>query len=315
LKENFNQTKVINHLKNSLKIEMECPECHSKNLVWDYKRGECYCEDCGLVIEDAVIDTRPEWRYFSQEERAERERCGAPETYRIHDKGLGSPPRMMRHGAITHLTSSEESRMIYALIELERISSALGVPPFLREEAAKMLREIRSKIHSSEEVKKKIAYRGADSIVPAVIYIVCRKNGLARPLKDVTKVSKVSLRKISHAYKGILRALNIQLRPPSPSDFVPAICSSLGLGGDVRAIAQHIISSARAEALNGKNPICVAASAIYIAAFLCGKHIPQRKIAEAAGISEVTIRNLYRDLIKEHNITVVPKQRKVIVHG
>lgn len=45
--------------------------------------------------------------------------------------------------------------MIYALIELERISSALGVPPFLREEAAKMLREIRSKIHSSEEVKKK----------------------------------------------------------------------------------------------------------------------------------------------------------------
>jgi len=293
---------------------MECPECHSKNLVWDYKRGECYCEDCGLVIEDAIIDTRPEWRYFSQEEREERERCGAPETYRIHDKGLGTPPRMMRHGAVTHLTSSEESRMIYALIELERISSALGVPTFLREEAAKMLREIRSKILSNEEAKKKLAYRGADSIVPAVIYIVCRKNGLARPLKDVAKVSKVSLRKISHAYKGILRALNIQLRPPSPSDFVPAICSSLGLGGDVRAAAQHIISSARAEALNGKNPICVAASAIWIAAFLCGKHIPQKKIAEAAGISEITIRNRYRDLIKEHNITIVPKQRKVIIH-
>ena len=296
-------------------MEMECPECHSKNLVWDYKRGECYCEDCGLVIEDAVIDTRPEWRYFSQEEREERERCGAPETYRIHDKGLGSPPRMMRHGAITHLTSSEESRMIYALIELERISSALGVPPFLREEAAKMLREIRSKIHSSEEVKKKIAYRGVDCIVPAVIYIVCRKNGLARPLKDVTKVSKVSLRKISQAYKGILRALNIQLRPPSPSDFVPAICSSLGLDGEVRAYAQHIISSASKDALNGKNPICVAASAIYIAAFLCGKHVPQKKIAEAAGVSEVSIRNLYRNLIKEHNITVVPKQRRVIING
>ena len=296
-------------------MEMECPECHSKNLVWDYKRGECYCEDCGLVIEDAIIDTRPEWRYFSQEERKERERCGAPETYRIHDKGLGSPPRMMRHGAVTHLTSSEESRMIYALIELERISSALGVPTFLREEAAKMLREIRSKMHSSEEAKKKLAYRGADSIVPAVIYIVCRKNGLARPLKDVAKVSKVSLRKISQAYKSILRALNIQLRPPSPSDFVPSLCSSLGLGGDVRAIAEHIISSAGEEVTNGKNPICVAASAIYIAAFICGKHIPQQKVAETAGVSEVTIRRLYRDLIEKHNITVLPKQRKVIVYG
>ena len=205
--------------------------------------------------------------------------------------------------------------MIYALTELERISSALGVPTFLREEAAKMLREIRSKIHSSEEVKKKIAYRGADSIVPAVIYIVCRKYCLPRPLKEVAKVSKASLRKISRTYRGILRALNIQLRPPSPSDFIHALCSYLQLDGEVRAIAQHIISSAGEEVTNGKNPICVAASAIYIAAFLCGKHVPQRKIAEAAGVSEVSIRNLYRNLIKEHNITVVPKQRRVIVHG
>ena len=315
MKENFSQTKVINHPKISLKVEMECPECHSKNLVWDYKRGECYCENCGLVIEDALIDTRPEWRYFSQREREERERCGAPETYRIHDKGLGTPPRMMKHRTITHLTSAEESRMIYALIELERISSALGVPTFLREEAAKMLREIRSKILSNEEAKKKLAYRGADSVVPAVVYIVCRKNGVARSLNEVVKVSKVPKRRIANAYKGILRALNMQLRPPSPSDYVSTICSALGLGGEVRAVAEHIISSAGEEVTDGKNPICVAASAIWIAAFLCGKHIPQRKVAEAAGVSEATIRKLYKDLIEKHNITVLPKQRRVIING
>jgi len=310
LKENFNQTKVINHPKTPLKIEMECPECHSKNLVWDYGRGECYCEDCGLVIEDALIDTRPEWRYFSQREREERERCGAPETYRIHDKGLGTPPRMMKHRTITHLTSAEESWMIYALIELERISSALGIPKFLREEAAKMLREILS----SKETEKKLTYIGADSIVPSVIYIVCRRNGIPRSLNDIVKVSKVPKRRISHTYKSILRALNIQLRPLSPSDFIPVICSSLGLSGDVCAIAQHILSTAK-DVIGGKNPLGVAASAIYVAAFLCGKHVTQKEVAEAAGISEVSIRNIYRDLIRKHNITIVPKQRRVIING
>ncbi len=296
------QTKVINYPKTSLKVEMECPECHSKNLVWDYKRGECYCENCGLVIEDAIIDTRPEWRYFTQEERRERERCGAPETFRIHDKGLGT----VSHGAVTHLLSSDERQMIYALIELERISSALGLPSFLREEAAKMLHDILS--------PEKPTHRGIDSIVPAVIYIVCRRNGIPRSLNDIVKVSKVPKRRISHTYKSILRALNIQLRPPSPSDFIPVLCSSLGLSGDVCAIAQHILSTAK-DVIGGKNPLGVAASAIYVAAFLCGKHVTQKEVAEAAGISEVSIRNIYRDLIRKHNITIVPKQRRVIING
>jgi len=285
---------------------MECPECHSKNLVWDYKRGECYCENCGLVIEDAIIDTRPEWRYFTQEERRERERCGAPETFRIHDKGLGT----VTHGAVTHLLSSEERRMIYALTELERISSALGLPTFLREEAAKMLRVVLS----SKETEKKLTYIGADSIVPAVIYIVCRRNGIPRSLNDIVKVSKVPKRRISHTYRSILRALNIQLRPPSPSDFIPALCSSLGLGGEVRAIAQHILSTAE-DAIKARNPLCVAASAVYVAAFVCGKHVTQKEVAKAAGVSDAAIRNIYRDLTTKHNITIVPKQRRVIING
>ena len=218
---------------------------------------------------------------------------------------------MMKHFTLAHLTSAEESRMIYALTELERISSALGIPTFLREEAAKMLREV----ISSKEAQKKLAYRGFDSIVPALIYIVCRRNGFPRSLNALVKVSKVPKQKIAHTYKSILRALNIQMRPPSPSDFVSAICSSLGLDGEVCAFAKHILSTADKKTIGWKNPLSVAASAIYVAAFLCGKHVTQKEVAKAAGISDVSIRNLYRDLIKGHNITIVPKQRRVIVHG
>lgn len=35
-----------------MKISMECPSCHSHKLVWDYKRSELSCKDCGLVLSE-----------------------------------------------------------------------------------------------------------------------------------------------------------------------------------------------------------------------------------------------------------------------
>ena len=46
----------------------------------------------------------------------------------------------------------------------------------------------------------------------------------------------------------------------------------------------------------------IAASIIYIASVLCGKRRTQREVAEVAGVTEVTIRNRYKELIQNLNI-------------
>ena len=58
-------------MKNSEKVPeidleelTECPECDSEHIVRDYKRGEVTCRNCGLVVDDQVIDQGPEWRAF-----------------------------------------------------------------------------------------------------------------------------------------------------------------------------------------------------------------------------------------------------------
>ena len=68
----------------------KCPECNSSDLRYDYERAEISCNNCGLVIEEEIIDQGPEWRAFDHEQRNARTRTGAPKTYTIHDKGLST---------------------------------------------------------------------------------------------------------------------------------------------------------------------------------------------------------------------------------
>ena len=47
---------------------VKCPECGSRSLTRDETRGEVTCDDCGLVLEDNVIDQGAVWRVFSPEQ-------------------------------------------------------------------------------------------------------------------------------------------------------------------------------------------------------------------------------------------------------
>jgi RNA polymerase subunit RPABC4/transcription elongation factor Spt4 len=64
--------------KEKQKIEeiSQCPKCGSKNLSKDYSRAELICKDCGLVIDEELIDHGPEWRAFDSEQREKRARTG-----------------------------------------------------------------------------------------------------------------------------------------------------------------------------------------------------------------------------------------------
>src|SRR3989442_10174461 len=78
-----------------VEITTQCPECHGDHLVRDYSRAEIVCEDCGLVLDDMIIDEGPEWRAFDSEQRETRGRAGAPRTLMGPAQGLsplGAPP-------------------------------------------------------------------------------------------------------------------------------------------------------------------------------------------------------------------------------
>jgi len=71
------------------------------------------------------------------------------------------------------------------------------------------------------------------------------------------------------------------------------------LQGKVEVIASKILSAARELRLtSGRGPKGIAAAATYIASTLTGQTMTQREIAEIAQVTEVTIRNRYKEMIR-----------------
>ena len=286
---------------------IECPECGSKSLIRDYGKAEIFCADCGLVITENIVDPGPEWRAFDSEQTSKRARVGAPMTYRIHDKGLStvvtwSPGqgqnKLNKWQQRTHIANTTERSFIFALSEIDRMACALRLPVNIREAASMLYRKAMK--------KRLIRGRSIEGITSALLYITCRQYGVPRTLEEVREISRVGQKEISRAYRFLLRELDLKVSPASPIDFVPRFCSLLNLGGDIRSKAVEIIKKAtEAELTNGRGPIGIAAAAIYIAAILSGEHRTQKEVSDVTGVTEVTIRNRYKELSEQLEIDVL----------
>jgi transcription initiation factor TFIIB len=82
-----------------------------------------------------------------------------------------------------------------------------------------------------------------------------------------------------------------------PVKCVARIASKSGLSEKTKREATKILK--RAEEIkisSGKDPMGLAAAALYVACVSNGENKTQRDVAEAAGVTEVTIRNRYKGL-------------------
>ena len=179
--------------------------------------------------------------------------------------------------------------MAFALGEIDRCSSTLGIPRPVREDAAY--------IYRNAAKKGLIRGRSIESVAATSVYTACRRCEKPRTLEEISEASNVSKKQIGKTYRFILRELKIKLNPTSPSDYSPRFASTLGLSGEVQAKAIAIINKAKDCGLcSGKGPTGLAAAAIYIASVLLNDRRTQSDIADVAGVTEVTIRNRYKEL-------------------
>lgn len=307
--------------KDKQKIEetIKCPECGSTHLSKDYSRAELVCRDCGLVIDQDFIDHGPEWRAFDSEQREKRARTGAPMTYTIHDKGLStmigwqnrdsygkSIPtrnraqlyRLRKWQTRTRISDSTERNLAIALSSLDRMSSTLGLPRNVRETAAMIYRKaVRRKL---------IRGRSIEGVSAAVLYAACRQCNVPRTLEEIGRVANMPKKEIGRNYRNISRKLELKLLPTTPHDYISRFCSKLSLSSDVQAKTNEILKKAANEELtSGRGPTGLAAAALYIATILCGERRTQREVADVTGVTEVTIRNRYKELAKKLDIDII----------
>ncbi|MFC4989729.1 transcription initiation factor IIB [Saliphagus infecundisoli] len=289
-----------------------CPDCETDTVVSDPDRGERVCADCGLVVDDEPIDYGPEWRAFTAREHEDRARVGAPLTEAMHDRGLTTTIDWRNRDANGHSMSAEkqgqlhrlrvwqerirtknagERNLKYALSEIDRMSSALGLPRSVKETASVIYRRALD--------RDLIRGRSIEGVATSALYTACREEGIPRSLEEVTAVARVDQREIGRTYRYIADELDINLEPTNPRQFVPRFCSELEVSTEVETRAVEIIEETTALGLHsGKSPTGYAAAAIYAAGLLCEETIPQRAVAKTANTTVVTVRNRYREQLE-----------------
>ncbi len=291
---------------------LRCPECGSNRLMRDYECAEIVCMNCGYVVAAKLADQGPEWRAFDDEQRTKRARAGAPLTFTIHDKGLSTmidwhdrdvygkrlAPgqkaqiyRLRKWQRRIRVSDATERNLAFALSEISKIANNLNLP--------KNILETASVIYRKAVKERLIRGRSIQGVTAAAIYVACRQCGVARTLDEIAQSSTVNKKEVGRSYRFLIKELNYFIPPLKPSQYITKFSNQLTMQGKVEEIAHKILSAAKEMKLtSGRGPTGIAAAASYIASVLTGERKTQREIAEIAQVTEVTIRNRYKELVE-----------------
>jgi transcription initiation factor TFIIB len=304
-----------------------CRMCNSGRQVTDLESGEIVCNNCGLVSPDKAVESRAEWRTFDSENKG-RQRVGSPSSLAFHDMGLSTiigkankdsagrnldasmnyrMQRLRTWDARTRAHAAGQRNLMRAFRELERLKDKLGLSDAIVQKTAYIYRKAQD--------RRLIRGRSTSSILAAAIYIACREMGAQRTLGDVTKIADVKRKDLSRSYRLLIRELDIKVPLADPMKCIIKIANRAKLSEKTRRMAMSIMNElVQKEISAGKDPMGLAATVLYLSCLTNGEAITQREIAEAAGVTEVTVRNRFYDLKKSFtSMNLIVNQTNLLV--
>jgi transcription initiation factor TFIIB len=293
-----------------IETDDSCPECGPHGIIIvDESRGERSCCSCGLVI-DQVFATGPEWRAYNSSEESSRARSSAPSflnedlvgsqteisSSKIDARGRVLPSeRRFEFSRLSNLDKrssySEIRNLRIAFRELKRLKSQCDIPDTVAKTA--------SVIYRKSLKASLVRGRSIDGIVSASLYLACRRESIPITLKDIQAKANVLPKELGRCVRILLVELKLtKLSISDPASFLHRLADTLGISMATRQIGCSIIDRAKKASLTvGKNPMSIAAAALYIAGVQTGERRTQAQMANAAKTTPVTIRNRFKELM------------------
>jgi transcription initiation factor TFIIB len=291
---------------------LACSTCNTdQTAITDPESGEIVCSNCGLVISEKIEDyAHQERRAYSMQEADERARTGARTSLAFHDMGLStiigkankdasgqllnsamcsSMEKLRIWDSRIHVNSSEDRSLRRAFHQLNTLRDKLGLSDTLVEKSAYLYRKAQE--------RGLIRGRTVDGIMTAAVYIACRETGTPKSLEDISIVSNLKRKDITRCYRRLVFDLDIKIPIVDPMKCIVKVANKLGLSEKTKHKAMNLMTYAIKMEINaGKIPMGLAATVLYASCMKTGENVSQTNIAEASGVTEVTIRNRFKDL-------------------
>lgn len=291
----------------------KCVVCYSEKTVTDDSTGEVICRNCGVVLAEN-IEVSTGKRAFSKEEFESRSQTGAPNSLARHDMGLSTVigkvykdasgakidgemkatmERLRTWDFRTQASTSTDRNLMYASNEFSKLKHKLVLTDAIIERAAYIYRKAQQ--------RKLVRGRTMVSLVAASLYAACRELDTHRTLKDIATASNIKMKDLTRCYRLLLNELDLKISSPDPTKSITKIANILGLGETtVRDAARAMEDIKQHGGSAGKDPMGLAGATLYLICLKNNESISQKALAEAAGVTEVTIRNRAKELKKNH---------------
>ncbi|KAG8678837.1 transcription initiation factor IIB, partial [Ceratobasidium sp. 395] len=297
-----------------LSVRLICPECKDPNpkIVEEFGSGDLVCGDCGLVLGDRIVDTRSEWRTFANDEGDDPSRVGAATNPLLEgieqldtvisfkDGGSGMAKELQR-AAARGTVGKNERNMMSAFRDISAMCESISLP--------KNVSDTAKQLYKRAEEEKIVRGKSADAVVACCILIACRQANVPRTFKEIHQLTRVPKKTLGQCFKAFEQAFD--LSRPAPADgegsgpsggtsaenLLNRYCNQLDLHASVDTACKEVIVAARNHGIaDGRSPISIAGAAIFFTSHLLGQSKSAKDICSVAGVSESTIKLVYRIL-------------------
>ncbi|PPQ68268.1 hypothetical protein CVT26_006183 [Gymnopilus dilepis] len=293
-----------------LAVRLICPDCRdpNPNIVEEFGSGDLVCGNCGLVLGDRIVDTRSEWRTFANDEGDDPSRVGAASdplmegieqldtVISFRDGGSGLARELQRASSRSQ-NARNERNILGAFRDISSWCDQFSLP--------KTIADIAKQLYKRADEEKLLRGKPLEAVIAACIFIACRQAHVPRTFREICNLTHVQKKMLGQCYKALEQAFNLSpgastthtAASPStgPENLLVRYCNHLDLPPMVQSICGDIIIAARKHGIaDGRSPVSIAGGAIYFTCHLLGKVKSVRDISAVAGVSEGTIKLVYR---------------------
>lgn len=295
--------------KNKLKVNQsyQNQNCNHLETVFDPIVGEQLCRKCGVVLVEKMIDFASEMHSNS----FQNSRVGPKSTLKIHDRGLSTnigklnkdstgnslnyemkkSLKRMRIWDSRSKNTTRKRNLQVALIEMTKLAEKLSLSEMIIERASYFYRKVAE--------KNLIRGRSIKATVGACIHAACREAGTNRTLTEISKNLQENRKNITKTYRVIFQNLDFKVPRADIRNIIVRFSNNLKISEKTKRDALSIFEILKNKEMSvGKKPNGVAAAVIYMATIRNKEEISQKQISAVSGITQITIRNRYKEFKK-----------------
>ncbi|HYZ96145.1 MAG TPA: transcription initiation factor IIB [Nitrososphaeraceae archaeon] len=296
-------------------IQCEMCDPSESKMITDVESGEIICNRCGIVVVRDLEDTKKIWHKL--EDNGSDTRNGNPSSLTLYDQGLTTKIGNTNRDASGNVINSMMMVRLNRMKNLDRRSQINKSARNLGR-AFRQLDSLKDKLGLSNAVIEKTAYiyrkvqeaglvrgRKVNTVLGASLYVACREFEIPRTLREISAVNNEKYRETSRVYRQIVLHLGKQVPRINLFRYVEKVGKKAKLDEKNIREALRLMKKVQETGLSaGKEPMGIVGAVIYLSLPKSDENIRQRIItqaiiADAAGVSEVTIRNVYKEIEKK----------------